>query len=632
NIPRGVCRHFWTKGRCFRGDECRFDHTANPDVPVVPEASSSSKLYSEARGLGSFPSLEIDKFAAEVGSNKTPGQTHHFLKRFTEDSFRFETSSQVYAFLELVCSANTENTSWTADEGYVHMHTLVRGNGFLRFSDAIRYPEECTGPWSFQRGYVPLLTYLSSKWVSRSNIDNDVNALYSLVHTNFEVFNNTIQTHMKRLMNARSFKEPGRKPLSGVHVFKVLFNVLYEYLTRFKNVAIVENPDVCLLSQRAASWFDDWALALNPPSSFDDECASYDGEVKAFIVKSLDQDKARVLSVIEHGPAKISNSTASQIVRSGSVGSGTPLKGSQRIFDNDSTGDLLDKVPHRGNNNIAVKDAHNAPKHEGLVGEDDRRLPRNSPETPHFNSQRSVESLLDVQFQLFREELTASIRQAIQLVVTDLRKYPTSETLLWRIIEAGGGRYAAPANVQESMIFSVFTNVTFEPLATYSRGASVGVVFDAPPGKARSEQAATRAGYWEQVAKRRLIQGGLVALVWKDSSDRLDIYLGTVASSPRDILESTRSNEDRVSLRVSFFDTSVESRIVHALQNHGATPDIRVLVEAPARFESIHPFREALKLNPEFLPFSRHICRQSSEEVSNRTSELRCRSIMVWTR
>ncbi|KAG9085848.1 hypothetical protein FRC07_013274, partial [Ceratobasidium sp. 392] len=513
-----------------------------------------------------FPSLETDRFAAGVGTNKTPGQVHHFLKRFMEDSFRFDTASQVYSFLELICNANTENTNWSAEDGYEHMHKLTKGNGILRLGDTIRFPEGGSGPWSFQRGYVPLLTYLSSEWVVKSTMHNDVNMLYGLVHTNFEVFNNTIQTHMERLMNARSFKESGRKSLSGMHVFKVLFTVLFEYaslshadelqhlssvirryLTRFKN-ATVANPAVCQLAQQIGKWFDDWSVALGPPASFDDECTSYDGDVKEFIVKNLNRNKLQVLSIIERGLTKISSSSK-QVIRSGPVSSEALLANLQRISDYDGPGELRDKGPRHDNDHVLIENIRIAPTHEELMCEDDPYLPPNFPGAPHFHPQQSVERLLDIQFRLLREELTAPIRLAIQLVVADLRKPPTSETLLSKILKAGGGRYAAPANVQESVIFSVFTNVTFEPLALNNRGTSVGIEFDAPPGKARTKQAVARAGYWEQVAKKRLMQGGLVALIWKDSLDRLDIYVGTVASSPKDLVESARKSEDRVSLR-----------------------------------------------------------------------------------
>ncbi|KAG9124064.1 hypothetical protein FRC07_013002, partial [Ceratobasidium sp. 392] len=84
-----------------------------------------------------------------------------------------------------------------------------------------------------------------------------------------------------------------------------------------------------------------------------------------------------------------------------------------------------------------------------------------------------------------------------------------------------------------------------------------------------------------------------------------------------DLVESARKSEDRVSLRVSFFDTSAELRIVRALQHRGGIPGTQILVEAPVFFEGIRPFLEALKMNPDFLPFSQYLCHQSSEELKN---------------
>ena len=204
---------------------------------------------------------------------------------------------------------------------------------------------------------------------------------------------------------------------------------------------------------------------------------------------------------------------------------------------------------------------------------------------------------------------------AVQLVVSDLRKPDSATTNLSKIIKAGGGRYSAPANVQESVIFSVFTNASFEPLVLNNRGTSVGVAFDTPPGQARSKQAATRAAYWEQVAKKRLMQGGLVALIWKDLHGALEVYIGTIASTPRDLADLARRSEDRISLRVSFFDTTAELRIVAALQNRRENVGTRVLIEAPIFYEGIRPFLEALQTNPGYLPFSQYLCHQSDEEL-----------------
>lgn len=213
---------------------------------------------------------------------------------------------------------------------------------------------------------------------------------------------------------------------------------------------------------------------------------------------------------------------------------------------------------------------------------------------------------------------SAPIRLAVQLIVSDLYKPDTASTRLSKLIQDGGGRYAAPANSRESVIFSVFTNVTFEPLSLNNRGTSVGVAFDAPPGKAQHTSPQVRGEYWEQVAKKRLMQGGLVALIWKGPVGMLDVYIGTVASSPRDLAESAKKStgKDRVSLRVSFFDPAAELRIVQSLQNRHENYGTRVLIEAPVFYEGIRPFLEALKKDPERLPFSQYLRHQSKEDLS----------------
>lgn len=207
------------------------------------------------------------------------------------------------------------------------------------------------------------------------------------------------------------------------------------------------------------------------------------------------------------------------------------------------------------------------------------------------------------------------IRMAVQLVVSDLKKLNTSNTILSRLIRAGGGRYAAPATVHDSVIFSVFTNVTFKPLLLSKRGTSVGIEFDAPPGRARSNHPWMRIDYWEQVSKKRLMPGALVGLIWRDSAGTVDVYIGTVTSTPRDLAEAAKKSQDRVSLSVSFFDAVAELRVVNSLQMRTENHETRILIEAPVFYEGIRPFLEALKGSPEKLPFSQYLCHQSREEL-----------------
>lgn len=210
---------------------------------------------------------------------------------------------------------------------------------------------------------------------------------------------------------------------------------------------------------------------------------------------------------------------------------------------------------------------------------------------------------------------SAPVRIAVQHIVSDLSQPASVHTTLSKIIKDGGGRYTSPHNGQDSVMFSVFTNATFEPLELNNRGSSVGVEFDAPPGQARHEHSATRVAYWEQVAKKRLMHGGLVALIWKGPTGALDIYIGTIASNPRDLVEVARKKRNRVSIRVSFIDPSAEHRIVRALQHGRENVGTRILIEAPIFYEGIRPFLKALQSNTSSLAFSQYLCHQTDEEL-----------------
>jgi hypothetical protein len=156
-------------------------------------------------------------------------------------------------------------------------------------------------------------------------------------------------------------------------------------------------------------------------------------------------------------------------------------------------------------------------------------------------------------------------------------------------------------------MFNVYTNVGFSLLIPDRRGISAGLSLDAPPGRGRSPQAKARADYWDAMSGKRLAQGSLVALVWK-SGVEISVHLGSLVSSSRDLADSAKKDKDRVSVRVVFFDPSVELRILNALKHpEYQRSTTRVLAEAPVMFEAIRPFLKALRVEPESIPFSKYI-------------------------
>ncbi|CAE6511820.1 unnamed protein product, partial [Rhizoctonia solani] len=424
---------------------------------------------------------------------------------------------------------------------------------------------------------------------------------------------------MRKLMAAHTFRD-GLRAFSGKQIFKVLFVTLFEYLTRFKE-APTTHPGVRDFAQQVVVWFDEWVAALGSNPSFQDECMTYDEDKRNFIIENLRRDKDRILRIIQRGQTVITNhevNSSYNLLRDVDPGLIAALK---RNFDYNGPGELCETGPRHDNDFAEIDMIRVAPTRDELLCEDDPYLPPNFFEAPHFHDPKSVERLLDIQFRLLREELTSSIRLAVYLVVEDLKKPKTYATTLSELLAAKGGRYTVPATAQESIMFSVFTRVTFKPLQLNNRGISAGIEFDTPPGKARSGKPEVRAEYWEQVSKKRLMQDGLVALIWQDHVGNVDVYVGTVANSDKDLVDESRGpdGQDRVSIRVSFFDTKANIRIVQALQSRRANNDTRVLIEASIFYEGIRPFLEALKREPELLPFGQYFRLQSKDEFARTT-------------
>ncbi|KIJ04701.1 hypothetical protein PAXINDRAFT_141786, partial [Paxillus involutus ATCC 200175] len=156
-------------------------------------------------------------------------------------------------------------------------------------------------------------------------------------------------------------------------------------------------------------------------------------------------------------------------------------------------------------------------------------------------------------------------------------------------------------------MFNVYPGVVFNSLVPDNRGLSVGLSVQTPPGSASSQQARARVAFWEGMGSKRLAQGGLIALVWATGHD-VSVHLGVVASSLKDLTEYVRQDRNCVKIRVVFFDSKVELRILAELRNRRSSSNgIRILVESSVMFEAIRPFLEALKREPEVVPFPRYL-------------------------
>jgi hypothetical protein len=203
---------------------------------------------------------------------------------------------------------------------------------------------------------------------------------------------------------------------------------------------------------------------------------------------------------------------------------------------------------------------------------------------------------------------SAPLRTGIQLVMQDLRVAPGKKTLLSNLLANHGGRYIGSLQSHDSLMFNVYTNCRFTQFQLHPyRGVTVEIGIDSPPGSARSQHAAVRSKFWDGKGGKRLMQGGLFALVWGTNDP--SIYLGIVTSSTKDLATSAKQHNDgRVNIHVSFLDPEAEVRVLKALKNRDNNAQgMKLLIEAPVMYEPIRPFLTALCAEPTTFPFSQYL-------------------------
>ncbi|OJA18637.1 hypothetical protein AZE42_01786, partial [Rhizopogon vesiculosus] len=177
-------------------------------------------------------------------------------------------------------------------------------------------------------------------------------------------------------------------------------------------------------------------------------------------------------------------------------------------------GALHEGGPRHDNDFEDISDIRIAPTHGELMSRIPPFLPVNFFGAPHPAPLGSIQRLLDIQFRLLREELTAPLRKAVQLIHDDMTSPQHKKTKLAELLKNRGGKYRGQADAQDSLMFNVYTGVQFCSLVPDWRGISSSIIIDTPPGRARSNNAAMRASFWEGTSGKRLIQGGLIALIW----------------------------------------------------------------------------------------------------------------------
>ncbi|KAF5380591.1 hypothetical protein D9615_004617 [Tricholomella constricta] len=572
-------------------------------------------------GLAKLNASGTDVFFISPSKPLSPNEAHNALKRYLLDHFRFSKTFEVYGFLLPLSNANTTNSTWASDafqDGQLLLNSIATGNGLLRITDVIRWSPVSTQAWShpqklsFQRGFLPLLRFYSSDLVVKSTLSHLVNGLYMCIMNNLDSFCEQIEGCMDSFIEARSFKDqtvPANNDPNGSQVIASLAGVFYECLTRFKN-STATYPRLLVMVRRLQAWTVSWIAGISAVSSgFDDPLKDTNPATRDHIITHIRSKVDRLIHIVDREEAKFlrSERRAKNVLSPNLAADLDEGIISALRITYDGPGELRNLgIPRHDNDCIDIQDIRVAPTNKELLCTVVPYLPANLYDAPHHLPNESMERLLDIQFRLLREELTAPLRTSVQLVQEDLMS-SKKKTHLGEIMKARGGKYRGMADAQESIMFNVYTGVQFFSLLPDRRGLSVSFSFDSPPGRARAPQPKARKAFWEGMSGKRMMQGGLIALLWK-RGDQADVHLGVLASSVKDITESVHADKDRVSARVVFFDPDVELRILHLLKDPASQRDgTAIMVEAPVMFEAIRPFLEALRAEPESIPFGQYL-------------------------
>ncbi|KAH9048674.1 hypothetical protein EDB83DRAFT_2507364 [Lactarius deliciosus] len=615
-VPRGICSFYWSTGACDRSFDCTFKHEVKSQVL---EASSvyATETEDQSPDFFSREGLAMNN-GSEVDSQHTlrPNEAHNHLKPYLTDHFVFRDANNVEGFSRIFASVNSRNKAWVR----VTLIRLCDRSHIIELQSGSVNVGAGSSTLSYQKGYFPIIEFLSSDLVLKTTMHQNTNMIYALLDRNYDDFHSTTRECMREMIEAQTWTDRSprlpmsrQNTLSGVEVFGTLSTVLSQYFARVKS-AIKNHPELRDLVEDIFSWFNIWTAAVRAtPPTFQDPITSSSLQIRNLTLGELEKDINRLSQIVgrEYGDTE----KLRRRVPNGRFTAGQRMEALTSRLEQtyDPPGTLRDGgEPRHDNDSTDIHNIRIAPTNEELLCPLPPYLPVFLPSAPHHLPENSMERHLDIQFRLLREELIASIRQSVGEIRRDLDMMWTSRTgirtrkpptLLEKLLSSKGGAYKTSG--LNSVYFQLYTGAHFAPLKAERRNFTVGLTLDSPPGAPRDQNGKKRAEYWEH--SKRLQQGSLVALALI-SPGRFQVFLGTIVSQGADIAESAKANENTIQLRISFFDAEIE---LMALRHQPISVDkstFAVLIDNKIMFEALHPFLRTLKdVEPTSVPFSNFI-------------------------
>lgn len=119
-LQSGVCSFYWKTGTCKREFECRYKHIRDGEPEIAPQRPKFNLAGNDAiapflteQGLAKINGIATDGFFEEGKSTLlSPTEAHSRFKRFLWDTFRFNSSFDIYSFFVPLNSASCHNPLW----------------------------------------------------------------------------------------------------------------------------------------------------------------------------------------------------------------------------------------------------------------------------------------------------------------------------------------------------------------------------------------------------------------------------------------------------------------------------------------------------------------------------------------
>ncbi|GAA6005511.1 hypothetical protein JCM11491_003667 [Sporobolomyces phaffii] len=633
-VPKGICREFYLTGSCHNfatAGGCRYRHTQSKPVgggrgpgagaapleagPRRPGLDTPEALTSAAKGVNSD--------AISPASSHLRVDRAILFKVANEVDFKFLEPQRVYPWVNsLYASTQVKALRSTHEESQNVLADLANpdGPGMARLVEVLNFPFSCdvgesstSKSLSFQRGFMPLVFYLTSGEIRNSVFTHHLNRIYNVLHIHARSWVPSTLTCLDAIMVEKSVKDPrlfggrsvGIAPEDFVQVFSPLTQVLHEYLTRFPD-AIVKTPQVPQLVSTLETHFTTYYEAVCSNSTAYDPELTKDPRQHRFLVEGVRQSVNTLAKVIERTQI-VPFVAAVPTARLTTIPSIAALAALKRLFE--PPGALRTGGPRHDNDHASIKDIQILPTHQELLSREPAFVPANLPDGPHHLPLGSMDRQIDITFRLLREDFVGPLRAAVSSIVNDLGDLGNPRNALGNLLKRGGGRYRPSSSVHaDSSDLNVYARVEFAgiTLSNYHE-LQLELELDFPRNFGRSHVA------------RHLAQGNLVGLICRRrgaGGDRrgtvnpndVRIFLGLVTNEAH----SAPGGVGRKRVGISFFEGELylEALSQFEAQKKGRTDHGEMICfEVPGfLLGTLKPFLKALQgIEPASVPFAKYL-------------------------